>query len=121
MKRVARRVRRKSSASVSAAGVLDGMKDGVVEVLASEAKSFAKEAKQDAEAFVELMRSDLERWTRLAAAGELTRSDLEFLVAGNRDLAKMKALKRKGLAKARVDRMVDAMLKVVVDSLGSLL
>lgn len=83
--------------------------DDVKDDLIADGKAFAEEAKQD-----------LEKWTRQMAEGELTRVDLEWLIKGKKDLARMEALKQKGIAKAKIDEYRNAMLNTVVGSVVKL-
>jgi transcription initiation factor IIF auxiliary subunit len=79
--------------------------DEVKDDLIKDGKTFAKEAEDD-----------LKRWTQLMAEGKLTKQDLEFLVNGKKDLAKMEALKHKGLAKAKLDQYKSAIVDSVITS-----
>src|SRR5688572_22075733 len=101
--------------------LMEEIKEGIAAVAKKEAKEFVKEARKDAEAFIEKIREDLIRWTDLVLKGKLTPEELKFLLGANRDLAKMKALTKKGLAKARIDRIVDGTMNVVVSSVTGLL
>ncbi len=71
---------------------------------------------KDGRAFVEKTRDDLQRWTQLMAEGKLTRDEFEYLLQAKKDLAQMEALKQKGLAQARIDKLKSALLSAVVGS-----
>lgn len=101
--------------------LLESIKDGIVDLAKKEAKGFLEETRKDGEAFLKVIAEDLKRWSELVAKGKLTVDEFEFLLGANRDLAKMKALKAKGLAKARVDRIVDGILGVITDAVGKLI
>lgn len=75
---------------------------------------FRKAATSDGLAFVDAVRADLERWTRLVASGDLTPDEFAFLLEAKKDLAEVTALKQLGLAKARRDRFVNGLAEVVV-------
>jgi hypothetical protein len=66
--------------------------------------------------FVEKTRDDLERWVQQLAEGDLSREEFEWLVKGKKDLAEMEALKKKGLAKAKVDKYKIVIINTVVGS-----
>ena len=53
-------------------------------------------------------------WTALLVSGELTKEDYAWLVASRRDNARMEALTQAGLAKARIQRIVNGVLDLVV-------
>lgn len=66
--------------------------------------------------FVEKTRDDLECWVQQLTEGDLSREDFEWLVKGKKDLAEMEALKKKGLAKAKVDKYKIVIIDTVVGS-----
>jgi hypothetical protein len=70
----------------------------------------------DGRAFITRTRQDLKRWTRLLASGDITRDDFEWLMLGRRDLARLTALKRRGLAKAALDRFTNGLIDTVVST-----
>ncbi len=75
---------------------------------------------KDGKTFVEEAEDDLKRWTQLMAEGKLTKEDLKFLVNGKKDLAKMEALKHKGIAKAQLDQYKSAIVDSVITSASKL-
>ncbi len=87
----------------------------LVDFAKAQASEYAAEARDDTEAFVALVKADLERWTKLLIDKKITGPEFEALLLANRDLAKMKALTAVGLAKARIQKIVDGMLKIVVE------
>ena len=99
---------------------IDQLKSNLID----HARQFGDDVKdefvEDGKAFAEEAKEDLKRWTQLVAEDKLTRDDFEFLVKGKKDIAKMEALKQKGLAKARIDKFKDALLGTVVSSAFSL-
>lgn len=98
----------------------DDFIEQLISDLVNHAQQFGEDVKdefvEDGKAFAKKAKEDLKRWTQLVAEGKLTREDLEFLVKGKKDLAKMEALKQKGLAKARLDKFKDALIGTVVSS-----
>jgi hypothetical protein len=91
-------------------------------VLEGELKSFvdtswkdnSNAALKDGEDFIKAAKDDLERWTALLAAGNLTPEDFEWLVQGKKDLAKLVALKRKGLSKIALNKFAGGLIRTVV-------
>jgi hypothetical protein len=96
---------------------LAALKHDVVAFAEAEGKEATNAALADGRAFVQSLEADLQRWTNELAAGQLSRNDLEFLVAGKRDLAELTALKAAGWAQARLDRFVNGLLSLVVSAL----
>jgi hypothetical protein len=79
-------------------------------------KDLKKAALKDGTAFANKAKDDLERWTALLAEGRLTKKDFEFLVTAKKDLAVMETLKQAGLAQARLDRFVNGLIDVVLQT-----
>ncbi|WP_291319736.1 hypothetical protein [Desulfonatronospira sp.] len=71
---------------------------------------------QDGLDFIEGSKADLERWSNLFAAGQLSREELEWLLRSKRDLVEMEALKQKGLALARIDRYRNAVTQSALNA-----
>lgn len=91
-----------------------GLEKKVAEFAAAEAGDYAKSARKDAKAFLAESRTKIEEWTALLVAGEMTKDDFEWLVLSRKDNAKMEALTQSGLAKARIQRIVNGVLDIVV-------
>jgi hypothetical protein len=79
-------------------------------------KDYRSAAIKDGKTFLEKSKSDLERWSKMLASGDLTRDDFEWLLAGKKDLAELVALKQKGLAKVALDRFVNGLIDTVVST-----
>lgn len=91
--------------------VIDGARDIAWEFL----QQGVEEAGQDAEAFLQGAREKLERWTRLLAAGDLTRDEFAFLVRSQADLAELFALTRLGIGLARLQEFRTKLVDLVID------
>lgn len=74
------------------------------------------EARADAEAFLARTESDLRRWTKLLAAGELSKQDFADLVGAKKALAEIHALGRAGIAHARLERFRARLVELVIDA-----
>lgn len=93
---------------------LDTLTERIGSLAVGSLKDFKNAITKDGKAFLEKARQDLERWTALLEAGQLTRDDFEWLVKGKKDLAELAALKQAGLAKARLDKFRDSLIEVVI-------
>lgn len=78
--------------------------------------SYKDSAIDDGKAYVEKLKTDLERWTKSLAMGDLTPDDFEWLIVGKRDLAELVALKKIGLAKVALDRFVNGLIDTIVST-----
>lgn len=95
---------------------LETLKTELVEFAEYSWKTYRDAAVKDSKAFVEKSKSDLERWTKMLAKGELTRDDFEWLMVGKKDLAELVALKQRGLAKVALDRFVNGLIDTIVST-----
>lgn len=94
----------------------EALKAGLEELIKTTLKDFAKQAKADTNGFLKKSRRDLERWTKLLAAKQLTEDDFQWLVLGKKDLAEMEALKQAGLVLIRIKRFQYAVLELVIST-----
>lgn len=95
---------------------LETLKTELVEFAEYSWKTYRDAAVKDGKAFVEKSKSDLERWTKMLAKGELTRDDFEWLMVGKKDLAELVVLKQRGLAKVALDRFVNGLIDTIVST-----
>ena len=79
-------------------------------------KNFLDAAEADGKAFLLETKGDLKRWTRLLANGEITREEFELLVGSKEDLLKLKALKKLGLTKVRMQMFQAAVIGLIIDT-----
>jgi len=64
--------------------------------------------------FMRESREDMLRWSEQASTGQLSRSDLEYLIQSKVDLLEMRGLEQTGLAKARVDEIRASMTRAAL-------
>ncbi len=95
---------------------LDEVKKEITVFAEKSWESYKDGAVSDGNAFVEKTKVDLERWTQMLSHGQLTRDDFEWLVVGKKDLAELEALKLAGLTKVALDRFVNGVIDVVINS-----
>ena len=74
-------------------------------------------ALEDGKNFLDSLRDDLERWTKLLANGELTTADLEWLIESKKDLTEMFLLQQAGLAQIRVDKFKNSLVNMITDTI----
>jgi len=94
------------------------------ESLQSGLQSFARESWQetmdaalsDAGSFLNTTKDDLSKWTQALAKGDMSKEDFAWLVASKKDVAALFALKQIGLKKVALDRFMDGVVNVIVDT-----
>ena len=92
------------------------LEDGINDLAKKTTQDFADQALADGKAFLKDTESDLKRWTRLLASGDLTEDDFKWLVQSKRDVGEMVALKQKGLGLAKIDSFRRGLLDLVVNT-----
>jgi len=97
-------------------GFLDGLQDGIETLVRDEVEEHIDEAKADIRDFLDSSKDKLERWFQALTDGTLAKDEFEFLVKSQRDLAKMRALTEIGLAKVRIQRIVNGVIDLIVDT-----
>ncbi len=75
---------------------------------------YTGQATKDAQIFLQSLETDLKTWIEALSKGEISPADLEFLLRGKRDLAKLQVLKQAGLAKVAIEQFRDALLGVIL-------
>lgn len=78
--------------------------------------SYKNSAIEDGSTFVEKTKADLKRWTQMLALGQLSKDDFEWLVVGKKDLAELEALKQAGLTQVALDRFVNGLVDVIINT-----
>lgn len=94
---------------------VDAVKDG--------AKGFAQEifggyqesARDDAQAFLDKTKADLEKWTKMLAQGEISKQDFTDLVQAKEALAKIHMLTQEGLALTKLERFRRDLINLVIE------
>ena len=90
--------------------VLDGSKGLATDALTG----LVDKVRSDAKAFLQDSKKDLKDWTEALANNELSQMEFETLVRGQIDLTKMKALTDAGIAGARINKLKDDLINLVV-------
>ncbi|MEQ8523448.1 hypothetical protein [Gracilimonas sp.] len=71
---------------------------------------------KDAKSFALSTKDDLIRWSKQLKDGDLSPEDFEFLIKAKKDLAEMEALKQRGLAQVKLDKLKLAIIDTVAGS-----
>jgi len=95
---------------------IQALKTELVEFAEYSWKTYKDAALKDGKAFLRKSQSDLERWIKMLASGDLTRDDFEWLIAGKKDLAELVALKQAGLARVALDRFMNGLIDTIVST-----
>jgi hypothetical protein len=77
-------------------------------------KQFAAQGKQDAEAFLEQSRSNLQKWVQQLANKEIDEDEFRWLVESQKAAAEMVALRAANAGTLQTEQFRDSVLNVVV-------
>ena len=100
---------------------IDGFADKTSALAKDELKELIISAKKDKSEFVRLQAENVERWTVMLAAGELTSAGYKKLVSKMDVLTKLEEIKLEAAAKASAQRLADGIQKHIIDGLCKLL
>ena len=92
------------------ADVLEGVKALAVGAL----KNYATELTSDTRSFLESTREKTERWGSALRDGQLTPQEFSFLMKSQKDLALMAALAAAGIGAARLKRLRDDLIELII-------
>jgi hypothetical protein len=100
---------------------LGGLADEVAKLAIGEFKDFKDQLIEDARDFAVRKQADLERWTGLLAEGKIDQEEFALLMKGAKNLLELRAQAYAGIAKARLQRLRNAVFDVIVKSALGLL
>ena len=100
---------------------IDGFKDETSTLAKDELKELISTAKKDESEFVRLQAVNVEHWTVMLAAGQLTPAGFRRLVTNIDILTELETIKLDVEAKASAQRLADGIQKYVLDGLCKLL
>lgn len=95
---------------------VDAVKVGAKDLAKETFDGFQNEAENDAQAFIDKSKEDLERWVRALADGELTEQDFRDLLDAKKALAEIHALRQAGVAQTQLERFRTGLIDLAVDS-----
>jgi hypothetical protein len=94
----------------------EALKSGVVDLARQLGQQYWQAALQDGNNFLSAQQAQLQRWTVELATGKLSKEEFEDLVMGQKDLAEMVVLKQEGLAQVQIDRFVNGVVNLVINT-----
>jgi len=95
---------------------IEKIEEGLKGLSRTTLKEFKDTVTSDARDFLEKNKADLQRWTQLLADGKLSEEDFGDLVLGRKDIAEMYALKKAGVALAKVDLFKCRLVDLIIDT-----
>ena len=98
------------------AAILEGAKqlakDTVGDVLDS--------AREDAKAFLESIKDDLQNWHKMLKNDEINKDDLKDLIEAKEALAEIRALTQAGIAATKIQRFRTGLINLISDTAKSM-
>jgi len=95
---------------------LDAVKHGVVGLAGDYVKGAKQRGIDDMIAYASARKADVGRWADALAQGQISAEDFRQLLLGLKDGAEIRALRVAGVELARLQRLRDALVNLVVDS-----
>ena len=97
-------------------GFVNAVSTGASKLAATLFKNYVSQAKADTENFIQASKDGIARAALLYEDKKIDQQDLEDLIQGKKDLAKMHALKQAGLASAAIDTFVNGVIQIMIDA-----
>ena len=94
----------------------DTVKAGIPNLARQLGQKYLAAALEDGNDFLARQQVELARRTAKLAAGQLTQDDFEYFVKAQAELAEMALLKQAGLAQVQIDRFVNGVLTLIIDT-----
>lgn len=92
------------------------LKEELLKVLNDSYGEFKTETKTDVEAFLNLSKEKIARWTILLSEGQLTADDYKWLLGSQKDLLVLNALYQAGVSKLRLGHLKNKIIKTIVQT-----
>lgn len=108
-------------ADINFQGVMDTLKDEVVNLALATFKDYKTQAKADALQLLNDMKENLRSWTLQLAQGKLSKADFEFLVLGQKELVEMNALRQAGMALIKADEFKNSLFNLITNTITGLI
>jgi hypothetical protein len=101
--------------------IFQSLKEGVFNLAETSFKDFVAQAKADGESVLNSLKPNLEEWTNQLKDGEISVEDFKFLVAGQKELVEMIALKQAGIALIEADKFKNSVFNLIIDTVTGLI
>lgn len=96
--------------------IFDDIKSQLGPLAEQDLKQFAAQGKQDAEAFLEQSRANLQQWMQQLANKEIDQDEFRWLVESQKSAAEMVALRAANAGTLQVEHFRDSVLNLVVNT-----
>ncbi len=101
--------------------LFETLKTGVTEIAKKSIGNYLSQAQTDGHGLIEMMKTDIQKWTQQLANGTLSKDDFEYNLLGEKDGIAMNALKEAGFAEIAVDQFKKDILDLVKDTVFNLI
>ena len=101
--------------------VLHTVGEEAAKLAVGELTAFKDQLVDDARDFATRKQADLTRWAGLLASGQIDEGEFRLLLLGSKNLLELRAQAYVGIAKARLDRLRNALFDIVLKAAASLL
>lgn len=95
----------------------DFKKNSALQTITGILFDFKDQAMEDINQFLNSSKNKLKKWTNSPAKGKLSREDCKWLLESQIDLMAINGLKQAGLAKIQIDKLKNALVNVIRDTI----
>jgi len=108
-------------ATVNFQDLFDTLKTGVVDLAKGTVSDCVSEATTAGQNALVEMKADIEDWSMSIATGEMDIKDVEFLIAGRKELTEMHGLEQLGIAQIELDKFKNGMIDLIVGTISKVI
>jgi hypothetical protein len=101
--------------------VLTQLGNGLTQLAKTTVSDYLTAAEADGKQMLASLSIDLQNWTTELSNGDITSSNLVYLVTAKKDLIEMDALKQAGLAEIRLDQFKNSALQLIISTITGLI
>ena len=101
--------------------VFDNLKKEIETLAKKTFSDNVKEAKKDGQKILDLLKTQLKRYTEQLANGELTNKEFKDLILGQKAEIEMAALKRAGITLVEADKFKASILNLIINTVTGLI
>ncbi|MGB3947831.1 MAG: hypothetical protein WBM13_07595 [Bacteroidia bacterium] len=96
--------------------IFNQLKTGVAEIAKNAFKKRVSEITLEGHKILTSIEENIKNWTALMVDGDISKSDFEDLVLGQKDLIEIAGLKQLGLSKIQADQFKKDLLNLIINT-----
>ncbi len=101
--------------------VLTQLESGLTNLAKNTLSDYLTAAEADGKKMLTSLTTDLQNWTNELANGDITASNLVYLITAKKDLIIIDALKQAGLAEIKIDQFKNSVIQLITSTIIGLI